>query len=287
METGDRSAQLYRTAVISRRIKQQHLFPEDNQDDLLQNTINLIQSTVIKQAAPYVIYFTGGIRSAALLKMMIELVGRERIVCLYCETTLSIPDNESYARKIADKNQIKLFVSRLGLERNKRGLYHWVKKLGFPRSDNLWCRKYLKEKPAEHYINLRCGSYRNIHIHADTAEFNSEIASRHHIRKLRAGTSCIRFYPFLKWTLDDVRDYLKDYNSPDHENGLKCSSCAYCPLYDELTIRRVMEVYPLLFYGLRELEKEVNQPAFESGIWIRDLMESMETFKRIKEVMGV
>jgi len=227
---------------------------------------------VIKDKVPYVL-FSGGKDSLAVLSLVKKACGSAQMLeVIHVDTTIAIPDNLTYVRKICKQLGVKLNVVR-----PKETFFELAMRKGFPTFRRRWCCEYLKLRPVKDFLKNKPAS----RVVFDGVRLE-ESPRRRNIpyKEWKDFLNCYVYHPILHWTTKDVCNYLIEENlpvNPLYSKGFKRAAECWCGLYKTVEeFKLLRKHYPEMFNKLLSLESSMRSGGsflFIHGkrIYLRDL----------------
>lgn len=226
---------------------------------------------------PFVL-FSGGKDSLAALIYVKEIAEKikKEIVVIHADTTVSLPCNIRYVKKICRLLKVKLAVVR-----PKINYFELVERWGLPRFRARWCCHALKIGPVNDYLKKQQGNKIVFDgIRAEESKKRGGIEFMGCNKKLGYFTC----HPLLYWTSEEVEMYLEKKGLPinsTYEQGFKRASECWCGVFkNPKEFELLFDHCPSLFNRLLELEaKQKSGFAYiysgGKGFYLRDLKEKI------------
>lgn len=248
--------------------------PSDNHDKKRSSKqiARLIQSN-----QPFVLV-SGGKDSLATLIYIKEIAEKagKKVVAIHAETTVGLPCNIKYVKKICRLLKVKLVVVR-----PKINYFELAQRWGLPRFRARWCCYTLKTGPVNDYLKTQEGNKIVFDgIRAEESKKRREVEFIEYNEKLRS----LKCHPLLYWTSGEVRIYLEKSGlpaNPAYKQGFKRASECWCGVFKGPKEFELLFVhYPSLFNRLLELETKQKSGfayIYTGGkrIFLRDLKENI------------
>ena len=225
---------------------------------IIDETIKVIDKYVNKTNCETVVDFSGGRYSLVLLHIVSRILKDFKVV--YIDTTISLPECNSFVEDICDKMGLDLIVIR----RTDTDFWELVKRRGFPHRRFRWCMREFKSIPLKLFNESYDGEI--LHI-VGTSMYESSF--RRKVYSIRGpyhynySISSYVLHPLLKWTEEMIYEYMKKHGlqlNPCYEKYYSSGNCYYCPFISSLTYYiRLATLQPKLFYKIVEAEKSMRK----------------------------
>ena len=241
-------------------------------------------SRLLKNRQPFVLFSGGRDSLAALvyLKNIAENVGNN-VVAVHADTTVGLPCNIKYIKKICRLIKVKLVIVR-----PKNDYFTLAERWGLPRFQARWCCHALKIGPVNDYLkNQQKDKIVFDGIRAEESKRRSEIEFIKYDKKF----GYLTCHPLLYWTREDVKAYLEKNGlpiNPAYKQGFKRASECWCGVFkDPAEFELLFNYYPAMFDRLLELEaKQKSNFAYiyshGKKIYLRDIKENILKANRTK-----
>ena len=164
--------------------------------------------------------FSGGKDSLVVLDLAVR-AGVSNAV--FCDTTLEFDETVAYVKKIKTYYGIDIEIVRSELD-----FFNLIKKIGLPSRRARWCCDVFKFAPITEY-----GKKKGIRVFVTglrTAESNRR--KLYSVIDKNPMMSFVQFNPLLRWSDEEIWEYIKSYNLPYHplyDKGFKRIGCWCCP----------------------------------------------------------
>ena len=214
------------------------------------------------KAENYVVLFSGGKDSSAVLAWAIEKYGKEKVSAIFASMRdFDHHGVQTHAQKVVDGLGIKLYIAKAELNFEKL-LLQKRKWPGFP---DLWCNRELKGKPTRDVIVKHFEKKNTIVLEGSRRE-----EGRDRTEKLKNKNLPLSFLPgwqvfrpIANWTEKQVFEYLKERNIPlfrTYQEGWKRLNCWGCPRMNSAQFALLRKHYPDKFEKLIGWEKKLKEP---------------------------
>jgi phosphoadenosine phosphosulfate reductase len=210
----------------------------------------------IKSKQPYVL-FSGGRDSLVVLDLVrraCESVG-QRLKIIHVDTTVAIPDNLEYVKRICKRLGLS---DGLNVLRPKRTFFELAQKKGFPTFRSRWCCEHLKLLPVRDFLR---------HEPPNRVVFDGMRAEESRARRdlpyteWRNFLGCYLHHPILDWKREDVLGYLSYRGLPANPlylKGFRRAAECWCGLYKSVKeFKLLRKHYPNFFNKLLDLEESM------------------------------
>ena len=241
-------------------------------------------SKFIKSKQPYVL-FSGGkdsLAALAYIKKIADKVGNEA-VAIHADTTVGLPCNIKYIKKMCRLIKVKLVIVR-----PKNDYFTLAERWGLPRFQARWCCHALKIGPVNDYLkNQQQDKIVFDGIRAEESKKRMEMEFVEYNAKL----GYLTCHPLLYWTSEDVKMYLEKSGlpiNPAYNQGFKRASECWCGVFKDPKEFQLLYIhYRSLFNRLLELEaKQKSNFAYVYShgkkIYLRDIKENILKANRTK-----
>jgi len=232
---------------------------------------------LIKNRQPFVL-FSGGKDSLSALvyvKKIAERAGKE-VVAIHADTTVGLPCNIKYVKKICRLLKVKLVVVRPKID-----YFTLAERWGLPRFQARWCCHALKIGPVNDYLkNQQQNKIVFDGIRAEESKKRMEMEFIEYNKKL----GYLTCHPLLYWTSEDVKMYLEKSGmpiNPAYKQGFKRASECWCGVFKAPSeFELLLTYYPTMFNRLLELEaKQKSNFAYiyshGKKIYLRDIKKNI------------
>jgi phosphoadenosine phosphosulfate reductase len=193
------------------------------------------------------IAFSGGKDSLVVLHIALDV--NPDLLVIYNNTTVEFPETLQYVKKLQDKWNFELFVTK-----NDCPYFKAVKEKGWATHENRWCCKPYKDEPAFQFLLSR--------------EFKAEITGTTRTESIyrrsltpikipKKEPFIIRVNPIYDWNEWEVWRYIRENNlhyNPLYDMGYKRIGCWCCPINGWTHYRRLKKTHPMLFNFLKNFE---------------------------------
>lgn len=224
------------------------------QSDTVRGKASIFESdinTLLKSRKAFVL-FSGGQDSLATLFYMQNLAKRVKcdLTALYVDTTVGLPENTRYVRKVCRYLGISLKVVR-----PKVDYFTLAKKWGIPSFGYRWCCRELKIKPIEDFL---------ARMKEPKVVFDGIRAEESRLRKqyipiwYHPSFKCLSVSPIFHWSKPEVISLINSNGLPKTLlHTLGSSTECWCGAYKtETDFKKLYELNREMFYKLAEIEKE-------------------------------
>lgn len=242
----------------------------------LEESRALVKKVVEKADKPLIIQFSGGKDSMALIGLVREIT--DKFLCCYMITGIEFPKAIEFAGNMARELGVGILFTDPSVY--KGGFFDRLAKFkrfpGIPPNFP-WCVRDLKLRPQRIVLETNFGkgtfyklngvrkyeSYRRRYIYDDNTFIQPDYEHR--------GSYMV--FPLLRWTDDDVLNYLKMAGLPTSElyKQYGVSGCYWCPFYQADIYRTILLHLPNLYDEFIEWEEKLGQPSVIGQIYLRDL----------------
>lgn len=253
--------------------------------ELIERAVTEIEELLSANGASAYVLFSGGKDSLTALHLVIEACSRSHksVVAIHADTTVGIPDNLDYVRRICHTLQVALVIVSPQID-----YFSLAKRKGLPRFKARWCCGELKVKPLASYLS-KLGNEKIVFdgIRGEESEIRSAMTKLSWHKRF----SCPVFHPILDWTGSDVMNYLSTLDlpiNPLYAKGFKRACECWCGVFKGVNeFRLLRDSYPAFFKKLVDLEASMRNGGsylFQRGkrIYLRDLMEESSDREKVK-----
>jgi len=194
--------------------------------------------------------FSGGKDSLATAYHLKTLLHEniKDLTAIYVDTTVGLPDNIRYVRKISKYLGIKLEIVR-----PKTDYFTLAKEWGIPSHGYRWCCRELKIKPIQEYLRTITEKYV---IFDGIRAMESSLRSSYIPIWYHPGFRCLSASPIFNWT--DEKVYAEIYSNGIPKgliSQMNSSAECWCGAYkSESDFRRLYDLDPAFFKKLANLE---------------------------------
>lgn len=233
---------------------------------LMENVVGEAESFIKKTSKIYPqkkmpVAYSGGADSTALLVLAVEALGSDKVVAVYTDTRLEIPENIDYVKQITDKLGVELIALKSPYDP-----YIEIKSRGLMSVKNRWCTKLLKLEALR--IFYRENGYK---VYLDGAR-SYESALRERTPRLSENPyikNVKRALPIKDWPRFMVQLFLisrKIPINPLYEKGLTRIGCIVCPAMMPYELKISYDSYRE--YHLKILEaSRLNEKEYLTMAW--------------------
>lgn len=226
---------------------------------------------------PLFINFSGGKDSSCLILLAKEANIYTELI--YMKSGLELPGCVEFVQEQANKFGLKLHIT--DPVRDYYGDFPTVvRKYGyFPSRGYTYCSSRLKLRPSRVYLRNLYGFkhvYRVNGVRKSESPRRAKMyADKPPIRPDPENSGHFLVEPLHDWTGQDVKDYLKenDFEVLELYKDFKVSGCAYCPFYQVEIYQRILNVYPNIYDGIIEVEKELGKPSVTGNRFLSEIKE--------------
>jgi len=227
---------------------------------------------------PLIINFSGGRDSSSVLLLALEVT--DEIECLFMSSGMDLPGSIEFVRRECARHGLKLHITTPEIYMGD--FRYWVRKIGyFPNIINAYCSSRLKLRPQRVYWRQVYGNAKLYKLNGVRRFESTRRIKIYHGDKAvvpdseHAGSYMIA--PILNWSKWDVIEYLKQKEFKVNKNytPFGVSGCYYCPFYEEAIYRKIIPVYPNIYDGIIELEKEMGKPSVNGLRYLGDIKDSV------------
>lgn len=201
--------------------------------------------------------FSGGKDSLCLLAYLKEISDGTKIdlTALFIDTTVGLPENMKYVRKICKYLDIPLKIVQ-----PKQNYFELVKKWGIPSLKYRWCCRELKIKPVRDYLAT---------IKGPKVVFDGIRAVESRMRATylpvwyHPGFKCLSISPIFYWSNEKVSAFINKNGIPKNiHHSLGTSTECWCGAYKRKSdFEELYSINPTMFKNLMEAE-ENNKSGF-------------------------
>ena len=261
----------------------------------------VIKKAVEKSTHPLIINFSGGKDSLVCLSLC-KSVTRKVEAC-YCDGGIDLPLTKPYVIQTCKDLGIKLHIPTVGVDlvphrpnsklSNCQTLVDYIRHYGyFPTAGKRWCSIWIKQRVIKAYFRKIYGrdilykvngvrmfeSKTRLWKYGDQKHFKKySLDGTPFFRKDGEAAPHICVYPIVEWTDENVTEYLNMMGIKIH-GGYKeagVSGCKWCPVHPLEVYRALMTKYPTMYDEFIKLENEINRPAIQGKLWLRDLKKEL------------
>jgi len=243
----------------------------------------IINEIVKKSKLPVFIQFSGGNDSLAMLGLVQEVT--DKFVCAYMATGLEFKGVIQFVKETCQNLGVKLLISNPSM--HKGNLFKRIEQFrSFPGLIATWCCRDLKLRPQKKMLQSIYGKD-NVFYKLEGIRL-SESVRRQSIYKEYTGNpiredsefpGSYEVFPIIKWTDDDVLNYLKfkGLTTMGHYKEFGVSGCAFCPFYSADIYRKVLRINPdfPLYKRVIEWENRLEQPSVTGFYYLRDIKQEV------------
>lgn len=266
----------------------------------VQRSLQVLEAVVkeMDDGLPLIVNFSGGKDSVACMLLAREVT--DRVELCYVDGGFDLPETLRYVREQAERFGLRLHVPRPGevsqdhredgIPAHVQVFEDYVRWYGYwPTAARRWCSCWCKQRVMKNYWRQLYDANTVLYKLNGVRMFESptrlwKYGNPKHFRKYTVNGSyflrhdsehrpCICVYPVIEWTVDDVVAYIASRGVELHA-GYKLfgvSGCKWCPVHTPDVYRRILSVHPELYDDFIALEGEINRPAVQGGVWLRDL----------------
>jgi len=234
------------------------------EDNLINNNIKIKYSQkrkdLHKNISPLInnkklfVLFSGGKDSLVALDLIKKIASKagKKVTAIHADTTVGLPCNIKYVKKICKKLNIKLKIVR-----PKVDYFTLAERWGLPRFQARWCCYALKTGPVNDYLKKQQEDKIVFDgIRAEESRKRREMEFMNYNKKF----GYITCHPLLYWTSVDVKMHLEKNGlpiNPAYEKGFKRASECWCGVFKNPSeFELLLNQYPEMFDRLLELEKK-------------------------------
>lgn len=204
----------------------------------------------------YIVSYSGGKDSTALLLLAISKYGRQNIVPVFTDTGAEFPETYEYLDYVEKKLGIKIHQA-------KSELWDWfslVRHMGkFYDQKIRRCTSSLKLEPLAKWITANCNRKEDIVLTGERREESprrSNYSTNYYNKKLRIQGH----RPILSWSTKRVFDAIRQggvepHPAYKHYARLGCYCCVFNTNNEWM---QLYKHYPALFFEVAYLEREIN-----------------------------
>lgn len=197
---------------------------------------------------------SGGRESvAATLKMFKEAEDdNKNPVVVYLDTTIGIPENREYVEQLCGEYNWQLWTLR-----TQKPFDELVEQYGFPGPGNhSLAYAYLKERQLRKLASVA----ENPHFYTGIRASESQ-RRMGNAEKIQEQHGAVWHSEIIDWSLDDVKDYIKEHEIPENplwdKGHFKDCGCGAFGSPEELI--EVKADYPEVYDEIRELEESLDR----------------------------
>ncbi len=188
--------------------------------------------------------FSGGKDSLVVLHLTLQVY--PDVLVIYNNTGVEFPETNTYVRKLKEKWNLRMVVTRPELS-----FFKEIKSRGWATHDDRWCCTPLKKDPAKKILKelgikaLIVGTRRTESIY------------RRHIypfKIYKTDEETVRIHPIHDWNDREVWLYIKKHNlpyNPLYDMKYKRIGCWCCPLNGVSHYKKLKKTHPRLYNFLK------------------------------------
>jgi phosphoadenosine phosphosulfate reductase len=246
-------------------------------------SLAVIKDIARRSGKPLVLQFSGGRDSMVMLGLVRE-AGVKDYVAAYMATGLELPNVVQFVRKTCDELGVKLLVSTPAIY--KGNLFKRIEQFkSWPGLIATWCCRDLKLRPEKILLRNTFGKgifykLEGIRVAESTRrKYLYKAVGEDMIRPDGEHKGSFEVFPILRWTDDDVLNYLEMKGLPTSglykEFGV--SGCSWCPFYQAEIYYRILQKMPdyQLYRRVIEWEEKLSQPSVNGHIYLRDIKQAV------------
>jgi len=229
---------------------------------------------IIKKVKFSYVLFSGGKDSLTVLSLVKKACDslQLELEAIHVDTTIAIPENLEYVKRICRQLGVKLNVARPTMT-----FFELALRKGFPTFRRRWCCEYLKLRPVQEFLKNKPAS--RVVFDGTRAEESLRRKSIQ-FREWKNFLNCYLYHPILDWAAQDVNNYIAKEKlpiNPLYSKGFKRAAECWCGLYKSVEeFRLLRQHYPEMFNKLLNLENSMRNGGsflFIHGkrIYLRDL----------------
>lgn len=245
---------------------------------------------------PLIVNFSGGKDSVACMLLAKDVT--DHVELLYVDGGFDLPETIGYVRSQAERWGLPLHIPRPGeVHQGHRTIpdevqvfEDYVRYYGYwPTAGKRWCSCWCKQRVMKNYWRSIYSAKTVLYKLNGVRMFESPtrlwkygnpkhyerfaINGSYFLRHDNEHRPCICVYPIIEWTTEDVVEFITSRDVELH-TGYKLfgvSGCKWCPVHTPEIYKKILSVHPDLYDDFIALEEEIDRPAIQGEVWLRDL----------------
>ena len=198
------------------------------------------------------VLFSGGTDSLCLLAYLCKIAEDKNssLTALYVDTTVGLPENIKYVRKVC-----RYLKVRLKIVRPEEDYFTFVKKWGIPSFKSRWCCRELKIKPIRDYLaNIRHPKV----VFDGIRAVESNVREKYLPVWYHPSFKCLSVSPIFYWSDKRKTTYLNSNGLPKNPlHSIGCSMECWCGAYKRKSdFEKLHEINRDMFRKLVKVEEQ-------------------------------